>query len=771
MYSNCIHEYFGFFRFAIPRQGRYNENMKRKKCELLAPAGGTEQLIAAVENGADAVYLGGRMFNARANAGNFSDEEMREAIDFAHRRNVKIHVTMNTLLKDEELKEALSYAAFLYEAGADALIIQDLGLAGLIRQFMPDLPLHFSTQGTVTDLQGVEAATRLGFDRGVLARELSLAEIRGICAGTETEIEVFAHGALCVCYSGQCQLSRYFGGRSGNRGACAQPCRLPYATKSSAGDILQTFPYPLSPKDMCLIDHLGDLIEAGVTSFKLEGRMKSPEYVGTITRIYRKYLDLYEKNGSYQVSQEDRLALAQIFNRGGFTDEYLAGREGDSLMSGEIPKHQGIEIGHVIKRGRSELLDAELTGELSLGDGVEIRGGYDDSGETHGQDRVNGNIVTYYQPLGGKRVRIGDIRGEVRPGDQIYKISSARQLADIRKTWQGITLAGGPSEKRRVPVQIRVIGKGTAVTATASLLGDRKSGVSVTEDFVPAEQPCDLERLAAAMKKTGATPYTVESLQIDGSFAMAMKVSEMNGLRRRVLEALSERLAWHRERPFVYYDPLPGESVPQAVEYYYMDWESFRRDVTEGDEQPGEPANGSYDRLYVDLPRVYVIPVSEYEKHFSELSELDIRVVPYVSNVARGREEAFLEEHFDSIASHCRESGIYVGTLGWIAPFRAAGVPVYADYGLNVYNQAARDTLSAFGVRFCADSLECMTPGNGRYPLMTLQHEPAGDVLETPRREPLRIVRRPFSDQTVLAADCPDASAEPFAGDMVRIYR
>ena len=239
MYSNCMHEYFGFFRFAILRQGRYNENMKRKRCELLAPAGGTEQLIAAVENGADAVYLGGRMFNARANAGNFSDEEMREAIDFAHRRNVKIHVTMNTLLKDEELEEALSYAAFLYEAGADALIIQDLGLAGLIRQFMPDLPLHFSTQGTVTDLRGVEAAARLGFDRVVLARELSLAEIREICAGTETEIEIFAHGALCVCYSGQCQLSRYFGGRSGNRGACAQPCRLPYATKSFTGDLLQ----------------------------------------------------------------------------------------------------------------------------------------------------------------------------------------------------------------------------------------------------------------------------------------------------------------------------------------------------------------------------------------------------------------------------------------------------------------------------------------------------------------------------------------------------
>jgi putative protease len=327
---------------------------------------------------------------------------------------------------------------------------------------------------------------------------------------------------------------------------------------------------------------------------------------------------------------------------------------------------------------------------------------------------------------------------------------------------------------------MRVIGKGTAVTVTASLLGDRTSGVTVTEDFVPAEenrQPCDPVRLEAALKKTGATPYTVEFLQINGSFDMFMKVSEMNGLRRRVLEALSEHLAWHRERPYVYYDPLPQESVPQAVEYYYQDWDSFWHDVVgassddRSDDETGSQSNRACDGMIADLPKVYVIPVSEYERHFSELSELNIQVLPYVSNVTRGREEAFLEEHFDSIADHCRERGIYIGTLGWIAPFRSAGVPVFADFGLNVYNQAARDCLAAMGVRFCADSLECMTPGNGRYPLMTLQHEPAGDILETPRRGPLRIVRRSFSDQTVLAADSPDTAAEPFAGDMVRLYR
>ena len=204
--------------------------MNKGKCELLVPAGGVEQFIAAVENGADAVYIGGHLFNARINAGNFSDEELQAAVDFAHKRSVKVFVTMNTLMTDDELDGALKYAAFLYEAGVDALIIQDLGLGKLIREYMPDFPLHLSTQATVCDAMGAETALRLGYERVVLSRELSLAEIRQICSSTEADIEVFVHGALCVCYSGQCQLSRYFGGRSGNRGLCAQPCRLPYMT-------------------------------------------------------------------------------------------------------------------------------------------------------------------------------------------------------------------------------------------------------------------------------------------------------------------------------------------------------------------------------------------------------------------------------------------------------------------------------------------------------------------------------------------------------------
>ena len=259
-----------------------------KKVELLAPAGGPEQFKAAVNAGADAIYLGGSLFNARIGAGNFTLEEMKEAVDFGHLRGVKTFVTLNTLMDDKDLPQALKYASKLYEMGVDALIIQDFGLGKVIRDALPDFELHLSTQATVYNAEGVKAAQKLGYKRTVLSRECTLDDIRE-CASVG-EVEVFVHGALCVCYSGQCQLSRFIGGRSGNKGMCAQPCRLPYLYRYANGGTSMS-PSPLSPKDLSMIDRLGDMIEAGAMSFKIEGRMKSPEYVATVVSIYRKYID------------------------------------------------------------------------------------------------------------------------------------------------------------------------------------------------------------------------------------------------------------------------------------------------------------------------------------------------------------------------------------------------------------------------------------------------------------------------------------------------
>ena len=237
--------------------------------ELLAPAGSREALRAAVENGANAIYLAGNAFGARAYANNFDREELREAIHFAHLRNVAIHVTVNTIVADEELEPLKDYLRFLYEAGADAILVQDLGVAKVAHETVPDLPLHASTQMSVSSIEGVRALAELGFTRAVLAREMSLKEIRSICAHSPIEIETFMHGALCVCYSGQCLMSSMIGGRSGNRGRCAQPCRLPYTLVDEKGqDVLgdKAGSYLLSPRDLSTIDVIPDLIEAGVSS-------------------------------------------------------------------------------------------------------------------------------------------------------------------------------------------------------------------------------------------------------------------------------------------------------------------------------------------------------------------------------------------------------------------------------------------------------------------------------------------------------------------------
>ncbi|MDD7739802.1 MAG: U32 family peptidase [Lachnospiraceae bacterium] len=307
------------------------------KTELLAPAGSYEAFTAAIAAEADAVYLGGSLFGARAYAKNFSDEEICAAIDYAHIHGRKLYLTVNTLLKEEELCSQLyPYLLPFYEQGLDAVIVQDLGAVSAIRKWFPDLPIHASTQMTVTGAAGARFAESIGISRVVPARELSLPEIAKIRDTTNLEIECFVHGALCYCYSGQCLFSSLIGGRSGNRGRCAQPCRLPYqvfsAEKRRMGNGSDS--YPLSPKDMCTVELLPEILKAGVTSLKIEGRMKKPEYTAGVVSVYRKYLDLYEKNPNrYRVLPEDQKKLMDLYNRDGFNKSYYTVRNGRDMMA------------------------------------------------------------------------------------------------------------------------------------------------------------------------------------------------------------------------------------------------------------------------------------------------------------------------------------------------------------------------------------------------------------------------------------------------------
>lgn len=307
--------------------------------ELLAPAGSAAALRAAVQSGADAVYLGGTAFGARQSAENFTLEEMKKWVNYCHMYGVDVHVTVNTLVKEKELSDLQSYVKSLNGIGVDALIVQDLGAADVIKNTCPDLTLHASTQMSVTTLDEVRELEKLGFSRVVLARELNEKEIEHICKNTPLEIEVFVHGAICQCYSGKCLMSSILGGRSGNRGRCAQPCRLPYELVEGQKSIANG--YLLSPKDMALINDLGTLNRIGVKSLKIEGRLKRAEYVSTVVGVYRKYLDMLYSGKTQNASKNDMQILTDAFSRSGFTNGYLKNKLGAQMMSHNSPSGTG----------------------------------------------------------------------------------------------------------------------------------------------------------------------------------------------------------------------------------------------------------------------------------------------------------------------------------------------------------------------------------------------------------------------------------------------
>lgn len=301
--------------------------------ELLSPVGDFECLKAAVQNGADAVYFGASQFSARASAKNFDLEELKNAIEYAKLRNVKTNLTLNTLIKNDEFEDAVFLASKAYEFGIDAIIVQDLGLAKFLINNFHDLHIHASTQMTVHNLEGVKLLEKLGFKRVVLARELSSLEIKQICENSDIEIEAFVHGALCMSYSGRCLFSSMIGGRSGNRGKCAQPCRLPYELVCD-NNVLDKG-YLLSPRDLCSLEFLPELVNSGVKCYKIEGRMKTPEYVATVTRIYRKYLDKIINNEPYIIYNKDKKDLMQVFNRGNFSSGHFSSSENKDLVYSE----------------------------------------------------------------------------------------------------------------------------------------------------------------------------------------------------------------------------------------------------------------------------------------------------------------------------------------------------------------------------------------------------------------------------------------------------
>lgn len=504
-----------------------------QKLELLAPAGSWEALEAAVNAGADAVYMGGKSFGARAYASNFDKEEMAKAVYFAHMHHVRIYITVNTLVDDSELEELADYLMFLNNVGVDGIIVQDLGVIRLARKIVPELPLHASTQMTITNSSGVDFAVAAGMERSVLARELSLKEIEAACS-RGTEIETFIHGALCVCYSGQCLMSSLIGGRSGNRGRCAQPCRLPYRFLNSKGDDMlegkDAGQYLLSPKDMNTLEILPQLIESGVVSYKIEGRMKRPEYVAIVVDAYRRAMDSYLA-GDYSVPAEDFANIEQIFNRD-FTTAYMVNRPGREMMSDRRPNNRGVLVGRVLKldKQRNKAV-IKLDKELHLGDGLEFWvtvGGR--VGTTVTEMLSKGESVS--SAAYGEQVTI-DVPKGVRLNDRVFRTLDSKLMSYAQQFF-------GPDAKKRIAVDAVVtahVGQPMTVTLT-----DEDGNVGYGEtDFIVEEarkRALDYAVVHKQLDRMGTTEYFLNSLNVELDDNVMVPMSEMNEARRMACEAL-----------------------------------------------------------------------------------------------------------------------------------------------------------------------------------------------------------------------------------------
>ncbi len=498
-----------------------------KKVELLAPAGNMEALIAAVNGGCDAVYLGLKSFSARAFAGNFSHEEFIEAIHYCHTRNVKVYCTINTMLFESEIENAKKEVEFLYENDCDAILIQDLGLFHYVRTCYPDMPVHCSTQMHIHNLKGVEFMKKEGVERVVLARETPIEVIQQACL-TGVEIEVFSYGAICISYSGECMMSSAVKNRSANRGMCAQCCRLQYFHED--GSSFHEGNYILSPKDLNIIDRLPELLDAGVSSLKIEGRMKRCEYVWLVTKTFREAIDAYYENKPYKISEERMEQLKYMFNRG-FSEGHIFHSDVEDRMSQYRPNHQGVEIGKVLSYQKGKV-QVKLSKELNQHDGLRIINTPHDTGLTAIKIYKNDKLVNHADAE--------DIVWISCPSDPIPKKGQS-----LRKTTDTKLISWIDDQinhcKKEIPVSMEYeacIGKplvihlqdhdGHVITSTSDQLLEQAKNA-----------PVNASTIEKSLKKTGEYPYVVEHIEgtIENVF---IPVSLINETRRKALEVLDK---------------------------------------------------------------------------------------------------------------------------------------------------------------------------------------------------------------------------------------
>jgi len=517
--------------------------------ELLAPAGDWECAKAAVENGADAIYFGLDRFNARMRAQNFTEADLPKLMEFLHRRGVRGYVTFNTLVFQNELADAEGFLRSIIAAGVDAAIVQDVGICRLIRKLSPDFPMHASTQMTISSAAGVEFARELGCELAVLARECSIAEIEKIQAGQKNHngdrrptlpLEVFVHGALCVAYSGQCLTSESLGGRSANRGECAQACRMPYELISDGKQVsLGDRKYLLSPQDLAGLDVLPELIRSGVASLKIEGRLKAPEYVASITRVYRAALDKFKTatpDASRAKNPADQYELEMTFSRGLYTG-WFGGNNNQQLVHARFGKKRGVFLGEIAKVGR-EGVALKLVAPLKLGDGVVFDAGKPEDKEEGGRVYQILEPPARSQSADGLReLRFGHGHinfSRIKAGDKLWKTNDPELDKRLRQTFAGDNI------RHQRPVDIEVHG---LIGKPLTLIVRTETGhVAQADSSVPLakaeKQPLSTEKLCEQFGRLGGTPFKLGTLKNFLSGEVLVPVSELNRLRRTVVSEL-----------------------------------------------------------------------------------------------------------------------------------------------------------------------------------------------------------------------------------------
>lgn len=498
------------------------------KVELLAPAGDFSCLKAAIEAGCDAVYIGGKLFGARAFSSNFTDDEIIKAINYAHLFGVKVYVTTNTLIYDKEVERFLEYILFLHKNNVDAVIIQDLGMLDLVRQTFPNLEVHASTQMHIHNLDGASFMEKLGVKRVVLARETSISKIKEIKEKTNIDIEIFIHGALCVSYSGQCLMSSLIGNRSGNRGTCAGSCRQSYSIVDENNNIILNNKYPLSMKDLCSLENLKTLLDIGVTSLKIEGRMKSSSYVYTVVKLYRLAIDSYYKNNNIYIDEKELYNLNKIFNRE-FTKGFLFDEENNKVINMKRPNHQGVEIGKVINY-KNNVAMIKLNDEININDGLRIVG-KKDIGVNVNNFYINSKLV--------KTAKKGDII-TIKVNDKVEKDDKVLLTLDSKLNEEINNIIS--SNQRKVLVKAKFIAKEDK-QITFELTDFINKVVVISENKVTKalNKPITKEEIKEKLNKIKDTVYKYESLDIEIDDNIFIPLNIINDLKRKAFEELNNK--------------------------------------------------------------------------------------------------------------------------------------------------------------------------------------------------------------------------------------